>query len=63
MANNLAIGIVIGAALSSGFKSTFSSARKSLESLGNTISKSQQSHQKLGADFLHLEIFKRYSYK
>ncbi|KAA6209026.1 phage tail tape measure protein [Avibacterium paragallinarum] len=50
MANNLAIGMVIGAALSSGFKSTFSSARKSLENLGNAISKSQQSHQKLGAE-------------
>lgn len=54
MANNLAIGLVIGAALSSGFKGTFGSAKKSVENLGQAITKSQQNHQKLGAELGNL---------
>lgn len=48
MANNLAIGLVIGAALSSGFKAAFSSAQQSTERLGQAITKTQQKQQKLG---------------
>ena len=47
MANNLAIGMVIGASLASSFKTAFGSARKSIDNLGNAIAKSQQSNQKL----------------
>ncbi|MGX2974740.1 phage tail tape measure protein [Ursidibacter arcticus] len=54
MANNLAIGLVIGAALSSGFKGTFGSAQKSVEGLGQAIIKSQRNHQKLGTELGNL---------
>ncbi|WP_455482960.1 phage tail tape measure protein [Haemophilus parahaemolyticus] len=54
MANNLAIGLIIGAALSSGFKGTFGSAKQSVESLGQAISKSQKNHQKLGSELGNL---------
>ncbi|MFZ7215743.1 phage tail tape measure protein [[Pasteurella] aerogenes] len=55
MANNLAIGMVIGAALSSGFKSTFNSAKKSVDDLGKTITKSQKTHQRLGNELADLK--------
>lgn len=54
MANNLAIGMVIGASLASSFKTAFGSAKKSIDNLGNAIAKSQQSNQKLSQSLNNL---------
>ncbi|MDD0823761.1 phage tail tape measure protein [Mannheimia sp. AT1] len=48
MANNLAIGMVIGASLASSFKTSFANANKSIENLKQAVSKTQAQHQKLG---------------
>lgn len=47
MANNLAIGLVIGASLSSGFKTAFSGAKANLEKLSQAVAKNQEAHGKL----------------
>lgn len=54
MANNLAIGMVIGASLSSGFHGAFSGAKKKLEQLEQAVAKNQQSHSKLGSELTAL---------
>lgn len=54
MANNLAIGMIIGASLSSGFHNAFSGAKKKLEQLEQAVTKNQQSHSKLGSELTAL---------
>ena len=54
MANNLAIGMVIGASLASSFKSSFAAASKSLQSLKDSVSKTQAQHQKLSTTLSEL---------
>lgn len=44
MANNLAIGLVIGASLSSNFKTAFAGANTTLEKLNQAVAKNQQKH-------------------
>ncbi|OBW97602.1 phage tail tape measure protein [Gallibacterium genomosp. 1] len=48
MAKELAIGLVIGAALGGGFKATFNQAQKSVKGLGDRLSKAYQSQSRLG---------------
>lgn len=48
MAKELAIGLVIGAALSGGFKATISSAQKTVKKLGDGLSQSYQTQSRLG---------------
>lgn len=47
MAKELAIGLVIGAALSGGFKATFNQAQKTVQGLGDRLAKSYQSQSRL----------------
>ena len=50
MANNLAIGLVIGASLAGNFKSTFAGVNGTLDKLGQTVTKNQQIHSKLSTE-------------
>lgn len=54
MANNLAIGMVIGASLSSGFHGAFSGAKKKVELLEQAVAKNQTTHAKLGTELASL---------
>ncbi|MGX2951447.1 phage tail tape measure protein, partial [Ursidibacter sp. B-7004-1] len=54
MANNLAIGLVIGASLSSNFKTAFSGANATLEKLSKAVEKNQQTHSKFATELATL---------
>lgn len=50
MANNLAIGLVIGASLAGNFKSTFAGVNGTLDKLGQAVAKNQQIHSKFSTE-------------
>lgn len=50
MANNLAIGMVIGATLQGSFHNTFAKATQKLDQLGQAVAKNQSAHSKLGTE-------------
>ncbi|MDD7545228.1 phage tail tape measure protein [Actinobacillus porcinus] len=50
MANNLAIGMVIGATLQGSFHNTFAKATQKLDQLGQAVAKNQSTHSKLGTE-------------
>lgn len=54
MANNLAIGMVIGATLQGSFHNTFAKATQKLDQLGQAVAKNQSAHSKLGTELAAL---------
>lgn len=54
MANNLAIGLMIGAALSPAFNTAFANAKGKMEQLAQATNKHQQSYQKLATELTSL---------
>lgn len=54
MANNLAIGLVIGASLASNFKSSFAGVNGALDKLGQAVSKNQKIHSKFATELSDL---------
>ena len=49
MANNLVLGLVIGASLKGSFSAAFGKANKTIENLSNNLGKATQQNEKLGA--------------
>lgn len=50
MANNLAIGLVIGASLAGSFKSSFAGANGALDKLGQAVAKNQKIHSQFSTE-------------
>ncbi|WP_315568783.1 phage tail tape measure protein [Haemophilus parahaemolyticus] len=54
MANNLAIGLVIGASLAGSFKSSFAGVNSTLDKLGQAVAKNQKIHSKFSTELNEL---------
>lgn len=56
MANNLAIGLVIGASLAGSFKSSFAGVNGTLDKLGQAVAKNQKIHSQFSTELNELRI-------